>query len=303
VLVGLALAALIGPRAIEVFAGDDAGIHEFFLQQQPRHARAAAPVHSLAPTPVYRYAPADGLSGSALRAIERASTSSAVKPLPVDRSALKATKPVMIEGAAASHYSPMGARAVCVRLCDGYHFPLGAVDGRASVEAQSGMCESLCPGAPARLFVMPGGSEKIEDATSRDGRKYSSLPVAFRHASTRDKTCSCRPGGADDMSPVMSLLRDLTLRRGDGVMTAQGVKVFRGSARWPLRDRDFLALSDGDVSRERRSAFDALTKTRGKQPSSKSVKQKDQAAFELPKIEGEKIVRIVGPQIGAVSTH
>ncbi|QLP97713.1 MAG: DUF2865 domain-containing protein [Rhodoblastus sp.] len=154
-----------------------------------------------------------------------------------------------------SSFEPMGKRAVCVRLCDGYHFPLGAVNGAGDARAQAGMCQSLCPGAPARVYVMQPGSEKIEDAMSLDGRRYDRLPVAFRHANTRDDTCSCRPVGADVGSPLMSLLDDLTLRRGDAIVTAKGVRVFRGATRWPLRHRDFVRVGETKLSPGARAAL------------------------------------------------
>jgi hypothetical protein len=284
------LAALVGPQAIEVMAGDDAGIHEFFAQQRrskPAAPQAPAYAPSAPASPsLYRYAPADPFGAPAARAIER-----------LERDELRPKAASKVEPLAASRYSPMGERAVCVRLCDGYHFPMGGVDGRANLETQAGMCESLCPGAPARLYVLPAGAESIDDAVSRDGRRYSALPVANRHASARDRTCSCRRGGDDDMSPVMSLFEDRTLRRGDGVMTPIGVRVFRGATRWPLRSRDFVSLAEADVSRRARSALTTVERasarqtieSRGKRPPA------EREASAAPPAPSADAVRLVGP--------
>ncbi len=42
----------------------------------------------------------------------------------------------------------------------------------------------------------------------------------------------------------VTIYNDRTLRRGDAVMTAQGLRVFRGSGRFPYHPSDFVALAD-----------------------------------------------------------
>jgi hypothetical protein len=42
----------------------------------------------------------------------------------------------------------------------------------------------------------------------------------------------------------VTIYTDRTLRRGDSVMTAQGLRVFRGSSTFPYRASDFVALAD-----------------------------------------------------------
>ena len=42
----------------------------------------------------------------------------------------------------------------------------------------------------------------------------------------------------------VSIFQDKTLRRGDAVMTAKGIRIFAGSNSWPYQDRDFVALAD-----------------------------------------------------------
>ncbi|MBK9081930.1 MAG: DUF2865 domain-containing protein [Rhizobiales bacterium] len=257
----LGLIALFGPLG-RVVAGDDAGVRDF-LRTEGSRARSnyAAPAwRSLpaAPAAASAYAPAYG--GRAQRALDAALDKTwPADPFatPVARAKTKAHRAAPAPLATAS-FSPLGRRSMCVRLCDGYPFPLGAVRGPADMQTQTGMCENLCPGAPTQLFVMPDGAEKLDDAVSADGKKYSALPVAWRHAATHDKTCSCRRVG-QETSPVMSLLADLTLRRGDGVMTPDGMRVFRGATRWPLRRRDFVPVATlklPQVARERLVSLD-----------------------------------------------
>lgn len=292
-LFGSAAAFLFAPDMSSVVAGDDAGIRSFFTNENARRRtppeqafrpsfapaqqvaanrrrapnaaraaqardggadRTATPSQASAYAPIDLRAPIPALDAigaatirdpAAVRAKEaraRASSSTS-RPAPAPKSA---------------SFEPMGKRAICVRLCDGFHFPLGAVRASGDARAQASMCQNLCPGAPARLYVMPAGSEKVEDATSLDGVRYDRLPVAFRHASARDNTCSCRPAGAAADTPLMSLLDDVTMRRGDAVMTAKGVRVFRGATRWPLRQRDFVRIGETKMSRASRAALATL---------------------------------------------
>ena len=81
-----------------------------------------------------------------------------------------------------------GRGAVCVRLCDGAFFPLDAAAGDAAAEAAA--CDRLCPDAPTEVFFR-NGSDKIGDAISTAGRRYSALPVALRYQRSPEATCAC----------------------------------------------------------------------------------------------------------------
>jgi hypothetical protein len=145
-------------------------------------------------------------------------------------------------------------RSVCVRLCDGYFFPnAGPADGDADSAAS---CASLCPGAPTEVFYQPSGSDAIDDATSASGKRYTALPVAFRYRAKLDNTCSC--GGNASVDQSLALLNDMTLRKGDSVMTAAGVRVFRGAGYAPYGLRDFTALAQTSMPRDKRDVLIAI---------------------------------------------
>jgi hypothetical protein len=142
-----------------------------------------------------------------------------------------------------------GARSVCVRLCDGYHFPVGNTPSTSDVVAHEAVCSATCPGAPTRLFFMPAGTDDIGRAYSaRGGQSYSALPVALRHADKHDKTCSCRRNNEPQMA-LVSLYRDFTLRSGDAVMTQKGFQVFRGARKYPYNPRDFAHLGASSLGK------------------------------------------------------
>lgn len=122
----------------------------------------------------------------------------------------------------------------CVRLCDGFAFPVGeAGSGQAAQEAA---CRSACPGAPTALYSAPAGAKDL-DALSRGGSPYTALPMAFRYRETLTPQCTCRPVGAT--ASTSALLTDMTLRRGDVVMTRVGARHFDGAARLPYRPAHF----------------------------------------------------------------
>lgn len=149
----------------------------------------------------------------------------------------------------AQYSSALPRRGVCVRLCDGYFFPTGALSGEGDLNAQEAACSGLCPDAPAQLFIQPAGSDKIEDAVSATGAPYTALPVAFSHRLSTDRTCSCHrhPGES------FALANDPTLRGGDSIMTPKGIMVFRGTGRVPYALGDFTTLAKASMPRDKRA--------------------------------------------------
>lgn len=123
-----------------------------------------------------------------------------------------------------------GSRSVCVRLCDGYYYPLDSVATRSG-SGQSD-CEQSCPGVAMGVFRVSG--DAVAEARDPSGRRYADLPAAFSYRSSVVPACSCRAASA---RPNVSA--DMTLRTGDIVVTSDGAVVFRGSDRDSHRPSDF----------------------------------------------------------------
>jgi hypothetical protein len=83
-------------------------------------------------------------------------------------------------------------RTVCVRLCDGYYFPVSFAITEDRLGRDREVCESRC-GAQGRLFVHrnPGGS--IEDMEDLQGRAYRQLRTAFLYRTEYVPSCKCQP--------------------------------------------------------------------------------------------------------------
>jgi hypothetical protein len=138
-------------------------------------------------------------------------------------------------------------QAVCVRLCDGYFFPLSP-----SAATPGAACDSLCPDAPTQVYYR-NGSDRIEDAISASGQPYSALPVSLRYRRTSDNTCACHRAAV-----AYAPLRDQTLRPGDAVMTPAGFVVFNGAEGGAPAPRDFSGLAQAHLPRNQRDALQAM---------------------------------------------
>ena len=86
-------------------------------------------------------------------------------------------------------------RTVCVRLCDGYYFPISSSVSRGNFAKDERVCQSQC-GSEARLYVQRtarSGVEDLKDLKDLQGRSYSQLKTAFLYRSEYLPNCKCRP--------------------------------------------------------------------------------------------------------------
>ena len=83
-------------------------------------------------------------------------------------------------------------RTVCVRLCDGYYFPVSFAVTPDRLERDAKVCASRC-GSQGRLFVHdnPGGSP--ETMVDLAGRPYQQLKTAFLYRTEYVASCTCQP--------------------------------------------------------------------------------------------------------------
>lgn len=89
-------------------------------------------------------------------------------------------------------------RTICVRMCDGYYFPINFATTPEQFPADEQACQRQC-GTPARLYYYPNPGGEVEQAMALDGSPYSSLTNAFRYRKELVKTCSCRTNQGGDL--------------------------------------------------------------------------------------------------------
>ena len=145
-------------------------------------------------------------------------------------------------------------RPVCVRLCDGYFFPVPASAGLTAGADADAVCRALCPSAGVALYFLPGHSDRIEDAANGQGAPYAALPAAFRYRSANAPACGCRRAG----EPGLAYWRDPTLKSGDAVMTADGIVIFHGGGGAPYGAEAFTPVDLAPLGAAQRSEFGGL---------------------------------------------
>ena len=82
-------------------------------------------------------------------------------------------------------------RSVCVRLCDGFFYPIHFSTYGSLLGQDAQQCQSNCA-APAELYVYRNPGQDIEQAVSLNGSAYMDLPVALRYRKEYVKGCSCK---------------------------------------------------------------------------------------------------------------
>ncbi len=89
-------------------------------------------------------------------------------------------------------------RTVCVRICDGYFFPVSQSTTIAMFGHDEQLCSARCPGTRTELHFRSAGQEPAEMLSVATGQRYGSLQTAFSYRQTdfsRPQGCGCN--GAD----------------------------------------------------------------------------------------------------------
>jgi hypothetical protein len=82
-------------------------------------------------------------------------------------------------------------RTVCVRLCDGFYYPIHYSIYGSQVQQDADKCQQNCA-APAELYVYRNPGQEIQQAISLSGSPYMDLPVALKYRKEYVKGCSCK---------------------------------------------------------------------------------------------------------------
>jgi len=149
--------------------------------------------------------------------------------------------------AAAYHNGVAGTyRTYCVRLCDGYYWPISFSTTADRFEHDQEQCNSAC-GSPARLFVhrVPGGGPGT--MVTPDGLPYTALKTAFLFRTKYDAQCKCKAQPWDEASKDRH--RHFALveaaRRGDR-LAAQEAKRLAGK----LADDERRSVAQKDAAND-----------------------------------------------------
>jgi hypothetical protein len=200
------------------------------------------------------------------------------------------------------HYSEraLGSRSFCVRLCDGFYFPVGQAAGGKTAQAQSSTCTRMCPAAEVALYSLPNGGE-VNEAIGPRGRRYSALGTAFRFRTELSPSCTCngRPGGG---LAAIDIADDFTLRRGDLIAGEIGPLAFSGGGHLPFKSAQFTPATSRQLGQEMMLRF-----VRGASPApATSTAGVDPNGFEAISEEPVKpnsLVRVVPLSMASSATE
>jgi hypothetical protein len=154
--------------------------------------------------------------------------------------------------AAAFHNGASGTyRTYCVRLCDGYYWPISFSTTADRFDDDQDRCNSAC-GSPARLFVhrIPGGGPGT--MVTPDGLPYSALKTAFLFRTKYDAQCKCKSQPWEEASKNrhrhFALLE--AARRGDRVAAREAKEL---AGKMAEEERQSVAqknTADAEAARE-----------------------------------------------------
>ena len=80
-----------------------------------------------------------------------------------------------------SSLSGGGYRVMCVRLHDGYFFPVAFDTNAPDYDRGAEACKAMCPGAETRVFSHRLPDEETEAMVDRNGNLYTELETAFAY--------------------------------------------------------------------------------------------------------------------------
>ncbi|MET0568098.1 MAG: DUF2865 domain-containing protein [Hyphomicrobiaceae bacterium] len=83
-------------------------------------------------------------------------------------------------------------RTVCVRLCDGFFWPISFGTTKSNLKRDSETCQKSCE-SPVGLHYYANPDGGPEDLVSLDGQSYTQLRGAFLYQTTYQPSCKCRP--------------------------------------------------------------------------------------------------------------
>jgi Protein of unknown function (DUF2865) len=82
-------------------------------------------------------------------------------------------------------------RTVCVRLCDGYFWPISFSTDSDNFDRDKRVCEKSCGGSQTRLYTHDNPGQDIEQMVDLKGVPYTKLRTAFLFRASYDESCKC----------------------------------------------------------------------------------------------------------------
>ena len=182
-------------------------------------------------------------------------------------------------------------RTVCVRLSDGYFWPISYATLTDYVQNDAATCQQMCPNTQVELYFYDNPGQEPEQMRNVYGNPYTALPTAFRYREQIDMESSCRAAPTAQGKIAMA---------EDG---SERLEVQVGEARFPMPMRDPRGLQP--VQAPIQAPLETIASVEvplprprpagpGEAPAARPVAQNTQTELRLVQF-GDKVVRVVGP--------
>jgi hypothetical protein len=165
-------------------------------------------------------------------------------------------------------------RTLCVRLCDGFYWPISYATTPEYFERDRRKCESSC-GSPVRLYkyTNPGGDPEEMDDLS--GRPYSRLKTAFLYRTAYDASCKCKSDPweqeAIDLHRMYAL--EAAKRKGDKV-AAKELDELKASREAARREAEAAARTAATIAKTETDGHPSDTSLPTDNPASRSSRER-----------------------------
>lgn len=83
-------------------------------------------------------------------------------------------------------------RTMCVRLCDGYYWPVNSGTQSSSIARDQNVCEQSCQ-SETKLYVQYSLGGDAADMRDLSGKPYRKLNTAFLYRKSYNPECRCKP--------------------------------------------------------------------------------------------------------------
>ena len=182
-------------------------------------------------------------------------------------------------------------RTVCVRLSDGYFWPISYATLPEFVGNDAMTCQEMCPNTAVDLYFYDNPGQEPEQMRNMSGSPYTSLPTAFAYRNDFDKKATC------EVAPVADGTVTLT-STGSGatraILDINGMRI-----PMPLRDpRGSAPVQVAEVQPVETVALVDVPLPRPRPSGPGEVARQPTAPAE-PALRivhfGDKSVRVVGP--------
>ncbi|MDQ0315960.1 DUF2865 domain-containing protein [Amorphus orientalis] len=88
-------------------------------------------------------------------------------------------------------YRGSGMKTWCVRLCDGFYFPISYSTSSSQYRRDLAVCQGRCPGADVSLYSHPSYLDPEDMVSTVSGERYTALPTAFLYRTKYVPSCGC----------------------------------------------------------------------------------------------------------------